>query len=242
MNQISNETLMAFADGELANLEADVVRAAVENDPGLRERLEGMQRVDELLRMAFPAPVDMPDRFEQLLRVPAPTSVVRLVTKSAGRRWLPAGAAIAAGFIGLVIGNVFSTNQPGLIDLTNGVQVAGMVQTALSQRASGEVAYEHGVRIEPVLSFIANDGRSCRDVKIDARGAAARMIACRNVNGSSWQVEALARVPANELHAYRPAGERKDVVIDAAVARLGIKATLDASEERTAIERDWRAN
>lgn len=241
MNQISNETLMAFADGELSGLEADAVRAAIENDADLCERLESMQRVDELLRAAFPAPVDMPERFEQLLRAPEVAPVVRLVTKPAVRRWLPAGAAIAAGFVGLVLGNTLSTAPAGLVDLSRGTEVAGVIKDALSQLASGEVAYNQGIRIEPVVSFVANDGSSCREVKIEASGSNGRFVACHGVNGGTpWRVEAFVRVPEPiGTQGYRQAGGSKDPVIDAALARLGVKSTLDASQEQFAIQSDW---
>ena len=50
MTTISNETLMAFNDGELEAQAAEAVRAELNQSVDLQERLRRMQAVDELLR------------------------------------------------------------------------------------------------------------------------------------------------------------------------------------------------
>jgi anti-sigma factor RsiW len=62
MDEISDEMLMAFADGELQPDDLRAVRHALTNDPSLRERLECFLRTkcrlarpfDDVLRAAIP--------------------------------------------------------------------------------------------------------------------------------------------------------------------------------------------
>ena len=239
MINITDETLMAYADGELDEHEAEAVRVAVENDSALQQRLERFQQVDELLRAAFPAPVDETDRFEELLREPA--KVVELKPRARSvRQWIPAGAAIAAGVAGLMIGSAMTASTAGLMSVANGdVHVAGVVQRVLNVQPAGEVAYEQGFRVTPVLSFVANDGRPCREVRIAGHDASARFLACMNAKEQGWEVEALVRAPGEgSPDAYHTAGG-SDPAIDAVLARLGVKETLDADSERAAIGRNW---
>ena len=149
-------------------------------------------------------------------------------------------AAIAAGVAGLLIGNVMSVSSAGLMSVANGdVHVAGVVQNVLNVRPAGEVAYEDGFRVTPVLSFVANDGRPCREVRIAGHDASARFLACMNAKEQGWEVEALVRAPGEgSPDAYHTAGG-SDPVIDAAFARLGVKEVLDVEGERAAIGRRW---
>lgn len=242
MTNLTDETLMAFADGELDEQEAEAVRIAVDNDGALRARLEELRQVDELLRAAFPAPVDQPDRFAELLKDTESAAVVRLVpNRRFAPSWIPAGAAIAAGVIGVMAGGMLTAGSAGLVSVTDGdVHVAGVVQSVLAHTPAGQVAYEQGFRVTPVLSFVANDGRPCREVRIDGHDAAARFVACRNTEQEAWDVEALVRSPVDDApDAYRQAGAENDPVIGAAFARLGVKSTMDADAEREAIARGW---
>lgn len=237
---ITDEVLMAYADGELDEQKAEAVRIAVENDKTLQQRLAHLEEVDDLLRAAFPAPVDETDRFDELLREPAEVVTLKPRVRSV-RQWIPAGAAIAAGVAGIMIGSVMTGGSAGLMTVASGdVHVAGVVQNVLNARPAGDVAYEDGFRVTPVLSFVANDGRHCREVRIAGHDASARFVACMNAQDQGWEVEALARAPAEaSADGYQTAGGGADPVIDAAFARLGVKQMLDVEGERAAIERRW---
>ena len=238
MTNITDEMLMAFVDGELEEHESESVRVAIENDNALLVRLERLRQVDNLLRAAYPAPVDDTDRFTELLREPA--NVVQLKPRSAARQWIPAGAAIAAGVAGLLIGNVMTVSSPGLMSVARGdVHVAGVVQNVLNVQPAGEVVYEDGFRVTPVLSFVANDSRPCREVRISGHDASVRFVACMNAKEHGWEVEAMVRAPGEDLpDTYHKAGGN-DPVIDAALARLGVKEMLDVESERAAIASRW---
>jgi anti-sigma factor RsiW len=67
MTTISNETLMAFNDGELDAQAAEGVRAELSQSVDLQERLRRMQAVDELLRSSVRTDLGGTSRFTKLL-------------------------------------------------------------------------------------------------------------------------------------------------------------------------------
>jgi hypothetical protein len=240
MMQIDDEILMAFADGELDAARATMVRETLAKDAVLRERLERLQETDGLLRAALPPSADIPERFENLLR-PATNIVQMPVQRRSARAWaVPAGTAIAAGFATLMFANMLTSGATSWLRQTgDGVAIAGSVEAAAIMTPSGELAKAGELNIRPIMSFVADDGRACRELHVRDKDMAARIVACRNAD--EWRIEALASMPANEFaDKYHPAGVKKDPVIDAAYARLGIKTMLDTTAESQAIARKWR--
>lgn len=237
MTRIDDQTLMAFADGELNAAEAALVREALEHDAELGERLERLREVDGLLRAAIAPGSQIPYRFANLLK-PAAT-----VVPLRRRVWVPAGAAIAAGFAIWMLGaQLLSGHSNWLKNTNDGVAIEGPLAAAAMKAPSGKLVTVGDLRIRPVVSFVANDGRPCRELHIRESDMAARVIACRNAFADTWFVEALANVPAEELAAtYETAGTARNPVIEAALARLGVKATLGADDENAAIARRWTA-
>lgn len=243
MTHIDNDKLMAFHDGELSGGESEAVRSALAQDPQLRARLLRLSDVDDQLRAAFAADLDLPERFAKILE-PQDTNVVRLERKrSPARVWIPVGAAIAAGFAGVVAGSLLIAQPatPWLTQVDDGIAIAGLVERVAVGTPSGEIVETKGLRVTPILSFVANDGRSCRELHVRDDEMAARVVACRDQGEEEWCVEALARMPAKDFpDGYHQAGAPKDPVIDAAFARLGVKITLDAAGEKAAIAKGWK--
>jgi hypothetical protein len=244
MSELTDEKLMAFHDGELKGEEAETVRRAVERDPQLRERLMRLRDVDDQLRAAFSADLDMPERFAKILEPQGASNVVRLERKPLRtRNWIPLGAGIAAGLAGLVAGSLLTAQTaPWLEQVDDGIAITGAVQSVASRTASGELVKAHGLAMTPILSFVANDGRMCRELHVRGDQMAARIVACRDRDEDEWCVEALARMPVEDFpQGYHTAAAPKDPVIDAAFARLGVKATLDPDGEKQAIARGWKS-
>jgi hypothetical protein len=237
MTNIDDQTLMAFADGELDAAEAAQVREALEHDAALRERLERLHNMDGLLRAAIVPGSDMPERFARLLKPSATIVPLRR------RTWIPAGAAIAAGLAVWMLSGVLLSGPAGWLKNTDdGVAIGGPLAAAAVSAPSGELVTAGDLRVRPVVSFVANDGRPCRELLVREADMAARVIACRNAFADTWFVEALANVPAEEFAtAYQTAGITKNPVIDAALARLGVRSTMGATEENAAIARKWTA-
>lgn len=242
MTLIDDNTLMAFADGELDEERAAYVVAALEQDAALRERLKEMRSTDALLRAAVAPTLDVPERLANLLQ--PRSTVVRLPTKTTQQWWIPAGAAVAAALAVWMAGTITLSQPVGwLRHVDDGVAISGPLEAAAVGARSGSLVRAGDLNIHPVVSFVANDGRACRELHVRDKEMAARIIACRDVHEDEWCIEAFASMPVREFeNTYQTAGALRNPVIDAALARLGVKATMDAKEENEAIARKWSAN
>ncbi len=243
MTLIDDNTLMAFADGELDEDRATYVLAALEQDAALRARLEDMQSTDALLRAAVVPTLDVPERLTNLLQ--PRSTIVRLPTKTPGQQWwMPAGAAVAAALAVWMAGTITLSQPVGwLRHVDDGVAISGPLEAAAIGARSGSLVRAGDLNIHPVVSFVANDGRACRELHVRDKEMAARIIACRDVQEGEWCIEAFASMPVHEFqNTYQTAGAPRNPVIDAALARLGVKATMGAKEENEAIARKWSAN
>lgn len=236
MTFITNEKLAAYADGELDEIEAAHVSRALDDDELLRARFVRMKALDDQLRAAFAEEEEIPRRLARLVEPRA--AGARAQAKL--RRWLPAGAAIAAGVAGVVVGGLLPPQGDDAWLKPHGgvVALAGAVQAAADRTPSGSRYVDGTLAAEPVLSFVAGDGRLCRELQVDAPGVGALAVVCREQG--EWRVEALVRAqPQKQVEGYRPAGARRDPTIEAAHARLNIETVLDANAEDAAIAGGW---
>ncbi len=242
MTLIDDDTLMAFADGELDEDRATYVLAALEHDATLRARLEQMQATDALLRAAVVPTLDVPERLTNLLQPRSTVVQIPMKTRPA-QWWLPAGAAVAAAFAVWMTGTSMLSVQAGwLRHVDDGVAISGPLEAAAIGARSGSLVSAGDLNIHPVVSFVANDGRACRELHVRDKEMAARIIACRDLRADEWCIEAFASMPVREFqNTYQTAGAPRNPVIDAALARLGVKATMGAKEENEAIARKWSA-
>lgn len=243
MTFISNEKLAAFADGELDEDEAADVGRALADDELLRARLARLISVDDQLRVAFAAAddADVPPQLARMLEIkPSP---VRPSVYGRARRWIPAGAAVAAGVAGLAIGGLIPAqgdDDAWLKPDGAALVLAGPALEAADRTPSGTRLAAGPLSAEPVLSFQAGDGRLCRELSIEGPKSAAHAIACRQ--DDVWRVEALVQGPKQvQVEGYRPAGAVRDPALEAVQKRLGIDSVLDAKAEDAAIAGGWRA-
>jgi len=248
MTVISDETLMAFADGELGAGEAERVRTLLQSSDTLRERLRRLRATDDLLKAAVSTQLDVPERFASLLGgetssvTPSSAQVMQLPRRGWSRRhWLPMGAGIAAALLIVATGNIMMNDRmPWLEQVEDGIALAGPVLSMIGDTPSGQVARSGGLDVKPVVSFVSADGRMCREAHVQDTEMAARILVCRDVAENEWCVEAFARVkPVVNRQAYQAAGIANDPVIDAAYGRLGRKGILDREAEARAIRSGW---
>lgn len=249
MKTISNETLMAFSDGELDAKAADEVRAELGQNVELQERLRRMQAVDELLRASVRTDLGGTSRFSKLLdedsstgQQPAASNVVTLARPSAAwKQWVPTGVGVAAAML-IVAGSSFlaPARMSWLEQVDDGIALAGPVLSMITTAPSGSSVQAEGLNMQPVVSFVSADGRMCREAHLDDDEMAARLLVCRDVSENEWCIEAFARMPSMPgKGGYHTAGIPNDPVIDAAYARLGRKVILDQNGEKQAIQRGW---
>ncbi|HEU4844094.1 MAG TPA: hypothetical protein VFT05_07510 [Burkholderiaceae bacterium] len=245
----SDETLMAYADGELSEPVRSEVERALGEDPALAARVARHQALRADVFAAF-APIAEEPVPPALLAAAMPGKVgdlqaarvaraARAARAAPVRRWSwPEWGAIAASLaVGVIAGSVVLGGRNTQLQLAAGsgaddVLVAhGRLDRALSRRLAGAGQDDEGVKIG--VTFAARDGKLCRSFTAD--GAAG--LACRS--GDHWQLAVLAEAPKGAAGDYRQAGSAMPAaVLDAIDARIAGPA-FDAGAERAAQQRGW---
>jgi negative regulator of sigma E activity len=246
MPEFSDEVLMAYVDGELAEHERIRVETALSYDPALERRLHAFRMTRDHLKTAFNkvlyAPV--PDHLIRAIeRAPvarrSPSRPTKVSSLSGSRRTasrsLPlqqmaaAAAIVGVAFFGW---NYLMTSPQGAreeasFDLASfAPEGAAAPQTlaAVLERQSSGVSWEHRkspVKIQPLLTFSSNDGRYCREFLMSGAVSQVMGLACRSDEGV-WSVEALGKVAA-----ITPPDER-----NASQVAPGQVAAAQGSEDR----------
>lgn len=255
MTTIPDETLMAFADGELDAFEAARIEGILRADVALRHRLARLRATDDILRAAVTAPLAATQRFSALLEPELKQhgdadQVMPLRRKHAWtrREWLPAGVGVAAALLVVVMSGVmFPQKVSWLEQVSDGIALADPVLSMISSTPSGQVVQSSGLHVKPIVSFVSKDGRVCREAHVQDAEMAVRVLACRDnhvevAHLNEWCIEAIARVqPIANRQSYHAAGVATDPVIDAAYERLGRREVLDQAGETLAISNGWKA-
>lgn len=226
-----DETLMAYADGELDAAARAEIEAAIAADPALRARIEAHRELRRLVSDAYAGAADepVPERLSAMLQ-PAP--VVDLAAARARRtpRAWPAWsnwAAIAATLVvGVLVGRM--TEPPSPIVTQDGALVArGELAKTLDTQlasASGEVG----------LSFRNRNGEYCRTFRSD--GVAG--LACRG--GEAWDVRMAVASAPGTAGDYRMAGSDTPPEVLRAVEAMIDGQPLDDEAEAAARAKGWR--
>jgi anti-sigma factor RsiW len=270
MSDVSDEMLMAYADGELSAAERRQVEACLARDPAASRRLEIFAGTPGLLREAFggAASEPIPDRLLDTILgvVPAAVAVpVRRATVeqpsflSQLRSFLlpltPAHAVGAAAALVLAFGIDGATRQMGLrgpgtepLVVANGGKLfaQGPLQQVLDGAPSGTaVAFGSGAgagSIKAVMTFKRQDGQPCRIYELDqASSGAANGVGCRNVAGQ-WALEVHSGIAAAKSKPGQvvPAAGPASPVVDAAVDRMISGDAFGPEEEAKLITNKWR--
>lgn len=249
--QFDDETLMAFADGELDAETTARVEAAMETDDELVMRVatfiesrnavasELKQLIDEPVPEALARSVEaMVAASRQSKSEPAQSeNVVQLrpARRSTHPSWvMPLAASLAAvafGVGGYLAGqaNAPGTSAPSLA----GIADPAMVRT-LDTVASGTEAIVADGSMKLVSSFRDGGGALCREFELkQAGGAATVTVACRD--GLQWLVRLVVAGPTTSIGAYQPAGATETV--DAFLTTIGAGAPLLEAEEKAALAR-----
>lgn len=236
--QFDDETLMAFADGELDEAQSLALEEALAEDEALAERLavffDSRRLVGDALKPLIDEPV--PDALAASVRrmVQAAESnetpqdnVVALPVRPQpqARAWLmPIAASLVAvitGVIGFTLGRI----APSTVD--SGTEVAA----ALDREASGrDVALgAAGTRLHIVATFRDERGDLCREYRLTQPGSSTQTVACRQ--DGVWATRLALTTPQTD--GYMPASAQETV--DAYLASIQAGAPLSAEEERKAL-------
>ena len=242
--KIDEETLMAFADGQLSGPQAEAVAAAVAGDPALAEKVAQHRQLRETMAAAF-APV---------LDEPVPPSLAAAVSASAGdtpgkvvdfaverrskairrtpfiQRW---GSIAAALVVGLFAGQLVDLSGGG-IDLVKGsdgnLVASGKLAAALDSQLASDNPQALGSPVRIGLTFVGGDGGYCRTFSA-VRADSLSGIACRR--DGEWRLR-MATTPDGQradAPGYRMAGA-DDVIMQSAQALMRGDPLDSAAEQR----------
>jgi hypothetical protein len=244
-----DETLMAYADGELDAAQRAEIEAAIAGDATLARRVE-RQRV---LR------AEVTDAFSKVIESPVPE---RLVTAARGgaaqaagprsgkvlqfparaarapatpwraREWTAMAASLVLGV--LLSWRLFAPEDSAVIVAGKDALLArGELATALESQLASEQRGDEAVLIG--LTFKASDGNYCRSFIL--RNTRTAGLACRV--GSDWQIPATdsATVPQGDLQ------QATSVVVPAILEVIEARRDgepLDAEGEQSARRSGWK--
>lgn len=241
---IDDETLMAFADGELTGPEAEAVAAAIAADPTLGEKVAQHRALCAMLAGAF----------DPVLTEPVPAGIAAaaqsqpqadIVDFAAARerrdarrasfaqRWGSIAAALAVG----VIAGHFASVGGGLVHERNGTLFAQTeLAVALDDQLASDDPAARGSPVRIGLTFRNGENQYCRTFAATQADSLSG-IACRNQG--KWEVRMAAQTPAEKGSAgYRMAGS-DEAILDTAQAMMKGEP-LDAAAEARARAETWK--
>ena len=269
MDNISDETLMAYADEVLPPAEMRRIAALVARDTELAARLKPFAVTRTALTQIFsdaqlgPVPRRLLDTVMQApigvsnKRPDKASGVVESLrsflfpeTLSFGRALALCGTVLAiagAGWMTTHVGQPSEATQD-LLAIEDGKTLArGVLARALETAPMlQQVAAAGGQTATPVVTFKSADGRLCR--QFEAARSTTDVItgyACRDDAGQ-WQVGFHGPGPSlahdNAEDAIRPADRQPDPDLDAEIRNVISGDALDDESERAFIANGWKRN
>ena len=247
--RFSDETIMAFADGELGEPDRSAVEQAMQRDPALAAKVARHQALRDQVFAAFAGILDepVPARLRPATRS---AKVVHLDSVRAARHQPPAaerpprrwawpewGALAAMLVLGVLGGSIGLAKWQGdgalVVAQGNGVLSArGVLDKALTQQLAAAPPAKSPVAIG--VSFVAKDGTYCRSFRL----ASAAGLACRD--GKQWNIPVIADTGAATPGAYRQAASAMPAAVMDMIDQRSLGASLDAKAEQAAALKGWR--
>jgi hypothetical protein len=241
--KITDDLLMAYADGELDEKTRAQVALAVAQDPSLAERVQQHQQLRAQLGDAFAPVLDerIPDRLRSAINgsVHTDTTVVELdsfrqAKNRPKRQWAwPQWSAIAASLLlGVLVGRMVDrTDEASVVARGDYLVASGALARALDSKLSNE-----GGEQLIGMSFRSADGEYCRS--FTSRGAASVAgLACRL--DDAWRVRVLSQASSDETP-YRTASSALPPAVLAEIDAAMSGEPLTVEEEKAARERRWK--
>jgi hypothetical protein len=252
---ISDETLMAYADGELDAATRASVEAAMQEDAEIAKRVAHHRTMRETMRGAFSAVLNepIPERLIAAARAQqtgAPRNAVADLAaareaalrrvSAPRRRWQPAAMA-ASLILGLGLGFLAWHGSGGaLIQSRAGGRL--IATAALAEALSTQLSDDRSTDRVAIagLSFRNKSGAYCRTFSLTGSDASSGL-ACRE--GTDWSIKALAKSPRAIVGSgnFRTAASEDSPAIRAVVESSIDGEPLDHAAEIAARQAGWVA-
>lgn len=233
---INDEKLSAFLDDELEAAEAEGIRAQLEHDEELAERLAALaiadlqirERVDELNAQPIPARV-----YNLLHEADKQSNVVSLSRWSKLKNTVQEHVALAAS-ITLVVG--FGLGVWTLAPTTNRADAA--IAAALETQPSGQpFELDAGATFTGQLTFVDNQGDYCRQYELTQQQSTTTAIQCRR-NGTWQRVASMEVATPAQSDSYQTATDQH--VLDPILDQMMRSAPLTPAQEQETLNAAWR--
>jgi hypothetical protein len=260
-----DETLMAYADGELDPVRMSEIKLAIANDDKALARVDAFRRSKIMARDAFDRPMhEQPPQFliDAIMKAPASrakdkTSAAPTVMKL--RRFarnetsliaLAASIALLAGIgIGVLIAGSDRDSPATDLLAVGPVPEVSPLASSLSRLPTGKSATIeggnfNGQSVTLLATFRDASGRPCREFEIGSGNANAQTaaIACRD--GEGWSVRGVVQLTLVSLpspnRGFEPAGAEGTDPLAGILSLIGAGPVLTPNEEAALISQNWR--
>ncbi len=241
----SDETLMAYVDGELDEKARVEVEAAMLANPDIAARVARHQALRKRVHLAFERVVDepVPDRLVAAVRPATRQSNVIPLRRKQPRRWswpewTSMAASLGAGALLTLLFVRYSEVQP-VASRDGQLFASGALAQALSaQLASQSAAGKARSTVQIGVSFRDKGGDYCRTFALSDVSPIAGL-ACHS--GDGWHLDVLARAAngADAAAQYRPAASSMPKAVLESVEDRIAGEPLDAQAEAAARDNGW---
>ncbi len=254
--KISDETLMAYVDGELDPAACQEVESVMREDLQMQGRVAQHRALRQRIQAAYSSELteQVPEHLTAAARGAARPQGAKVASlldaRAAAERKAPSvrrpqwriAAAIAASIVvGAGLGYVMwgRTLSPLTLSAGGAVVAHGQLARALSDRLAAEQS--RGSVVQVGVSFLAKSGEYCRTFALSG-AASPSGLACRH--DGEWQVRVLSQLTGPgklEASEYRTAGSALSAPILNAVKAEISGEPLDQAGESEARRRGWAA-
>jgi hypothetical protein len=243
----SDETLMAYVDGEADAEARAAIETALVRDPQLLQRIEQQRMLKSQLTAAFSAVLSEP--IPQQLTERARTAPAGAPVLGADRNWLAAagrrtqrwswpewGALAASLCIGILFTRAWESSPVAPLTTVAGrVLAQGDLATDLATLSGGTTNPDSNITVG--MSYLARSGHYCRTFTLPASAPLAG-VACHE--GAQWRVQALIQTTAPSQPAqYRMAETAVPPMLLGLIESDIAGDPLDAQAEAAARARSW---
>ncbi len=254
-DQLSSETLMAYADGGLSEARAKKIEAIAATDPEIAAEIALYKESRTRLETGFDAVLteDVPPHLKAIMRMQAGddssgSNVVAIPRRIRDFKYhLPKLAMAAAALLSVgVMGTAYLAKFESPTPSGAPMMYASMVHDThpfanAMQQSIGASAVNIGddITARAIVSYQLPDGQLCREFELTAPGTASAGIACRAEGG--WRIEvqtAVSASAAGQDEIVTASGENSEAIAQT-LERLGAGLGLDAQQEACAASKNW---